>query len=139
MNVSAKKLIAWLSVSVFMLVSFTAEAAGFADLKIKLNRARDTLTVMIRDKDNRGPEQQKLVKDSAEAVSEALAKIKVPESRQARLNTLVSAWNAFKKTREEELVPLLLEGKQEQAVKLASGIQAERFSKMMELCDELAY
>lgn len=136
---TVKGLIACLAISVFVLLSITAEAGEFDEVKTKLNEARDTLTLMVRNPDKRGPDQQKLVKESAEAVSKALAGIKVSADKTARFDLLVTTWNNFRKTREEELVPLLLAGKQEEAVKLASGVQAERFSKMIELCNELAY
>lgn len=139
MNLTAKRLIAGLAVFFFMLISIAAEASEFGDLQNKLNTARETLTTMIQNPNKRGPDQQKLVKESADAVSAALAKIKVPADKEPRFKKLVETWGAFKKTREEQLVPLLVSGKQDEAVKIASGVQAERYGKMITLCEELGY
>ena len=46
-------------------------------------------------------------------------------------------WSAFKKTREDELVPMILGGKQADAEKLAGGVQKERFQKIIGLVDGL--
>ena len=46
-------------------------------------------------------------------------------------------WAEFKKTREEELVPLILAGKQEEGKKIAMGIQKERLTKVLTLTKEL--
>ena len=50
---------------------------------------------------------------------------------------LVDTWSAFKKTREDELVPMILGGKQADAEKLAGGVQKERFQKIIGLVDGL--
>jgi hypothetical protein len=50
---------------------------------------------------------------------------------------LVETWNAFKKTREAELVPAILAGKDDEAKKLAGGIQKERITKCQQLVGEL--
>ncbi|MBI5327231.1 MAG: hypothetical protein HZB80_02915 [Deltaproteobacteria bacterium] len=125
--------------TVLFLFSFSASAyAGeFGDLKKKTNDARDSLLSMLKNKDRRGAEQQKLVKDTADAVSAQLAKMKAPAGKEGKFKELVDTWNAFKKTREHELVPLILSGKQEDAEKLGGGVQKGRIKKVMELCDEL--
>lgn len=128
--------------SVFMMMSFlfvavVAHAGEFGDLKKRISDARESLVVMVKNKDKRGADQQKLVKDSADAVSAALSKMKAPAGKEAQLKELVATWGAFKKTREEELVPALLAGKQEDAEKLAGGVQKDRMKKLNDLCDEL--
>lgn len=138
MSLKSKGFIAWLVMSVFVLVS-AVEAATFQELKGKMIDARNSLTLMIQHPDMRTPEQQKKVKDTADAVSATLAQIKVPEAKASRFKLLVDTWDAFKKTREEVLVPLIMAGKEDEAVSIASGIQADRFMKMMALIDELGY
>lgn len=135
----SKSIIAGFALFFFALIAVSASADQFSDLKVKLHEARDNLTNMIQNPNKRGPAQQEKVKKSADEVTEALKKIKVSEEKQSRYQTLVKTWEAFQKTREETLVPLLLQGKVDEAVSIASGIQAERFSKMMSLVDELAY
>ncbi len=134
------RLTAFLAVLIFIVTATASYAAGpgFAELKAKISEARDTLVVMVRNKDRRGADQQKLVKDSANAVSEMLGKMKAPAGKEAKFKELGDTWSAFKKTREDEIVPTLLAGKQEDAEKLAGGVQKERFGKIMALCDELA-
>lgn len=132
-----KKMLAGLMVSCFAFVAVSAHAGQFGDLKKRIGDARDSLVTMVKNKDKRGADQQKLVKDTADAVSTGLAGMKAPAGKEAQFKELVDTWAAFKKTREDEVVPLLLSGKQEEAEKLAGGVQKERFMKINALCDEL--
>jgi len=111
--------------------------AACGDIKDKIMAARSSLVTLLKKSDKRGADQQKLVKDSADAVSDTLAKVKAPAGKEATLKELIDTWNAFKKTREDELVPMILAGKQGDAEKLAGGVQGERFEKMMALCEAL--
>ena len=123
----------------FVFVAVLAHAGEVAILKQKLVDARYALWVMLDNGDKRGVDQQKLVKDTADAVSAMLASMKAPKGKETQFKELVETWKAFKKTREEELVPLILaKGKQKEAETVATGIQNGRFKKMMDLCDELA-
>ncbi len=141
MKLRLNRLVAFAALFFFALVSVAAAQVGeFGDLANKINDARDTLTTMIQNPKKRDEAQQKRVKDTADAVSAALAKIKVTNpDKEYRFKVLVDTWAAFKKTREEVLVPLILQGKDQEAVSIASGIQAERLGKMISLCEELAY
>jgi hypothetical protein len=114
-----------------------AFADDFTDLRGSLSAARESLVTMMVNKDKRGPEQQKLVKDTADAVSAKLAKMKAPAGKEAQFKELVETWNAFKKTRETELVPAILAGKDDEARKLAGGVQKERITKAQQLVGEL--
>lgn len=114
-----------------------AAANEFSDLRTKLSAARESLVTMLVNKDKRGADQQKVVKDTADAVSAALAKMKAPAGKEAQFKELVDTWNAFKKTREAELVPAILAGKDDEAKKLAGGIQKERITKCQQLVGEL--
>ncbi|MBI5814560.1 MAG: hypothetical protein HZB29_03015 [Nitrospinae bacterium] len=122
----------------FLAVSAIPAMAGeFGDIKAKVGAARESFVTLLKNKDKRGADQQKLVKDTADAVSAALAKAKAPAGKEAKFKELSDTWAAFKKTREDELVPAVLAGKQEEADKLAGGIQKERMGKINALCDEL--
>ena len=118
-------------------ISGIANAGEFADLRTKLTAARESLIAMMVNKDKRGPDQQKLVKDTADAVSAQLAKMKAPAGKEAQFKELVSNWNAFKETREKELVPAILKGEDDKAKKIAGGIQKERYTKCQTLTSEL--
>jgi len=140
MNLRLNRLIALAAVFFFAIVSVAAAQGEFGDLQNKINDARDTLTTMIQNPKKRDAAQQKRVKDTADAVSAAIAKITVTNpDKEYRFKILVDTWAAFKKTREEVLVPLLLNNKDQEAISIASGIQAERLGKMISLCEELAY
>lgn len=141
MKLRLDRLVALAAVFFFALVSVASAQMGeFGDLANKINDARDSLTTMIQNPMKRDEAQQKRVKDTAAAVSAALAKIKVTNpDKEHRFQLLVETWAAFKKTREEVLVPLILQGKDQEAISIASGIQAERLGKMISLCEELGY
>lgn len=127
--------------AVFMLLSvfiaFAAHAGEFAVLKQKMLEARYSLYIMLDNGDKRGPDQQKRVQETSDAVSAMLSGMKAPAGREAQFKELDSTWKAFKKTREEELVPLILARKQKEAEEIATGVQNDRFKKMMDLCDAL--
>ncbi len=114
-----------------------ANANEFTDLRAELSAARESLVTLLVNKDKRGADQQKIVKDTANAVSAHLAKMKAPAGKEAQFKELTDTWNAFKKTRETELVPAILAGKEDEAKKLAGGIQKERITKCQQLVGEL--
>jgi len=133
-----KTWIASLAVAVVTLCNSTlAQANEFTDLRGKLSAARESLVTMMVNKDKRGADHQKVVKDTADAVSAQLAKLKAPAGKEQQLKELTETWNAFKKTRETELVPAILAGKEDEAKKLAGGIQKERITKCQQLVGEL--
>ncbi len=125
-----------LTLSVFACTSL-AHANEFADLRGKMSAARESLVTMLVNKDKRGADHQKVVKDTADAVSAQIAKMKAPAGKEAQFKELVDTWNAFKKTREAELVPAIMAGKEDEAKKIAGGIQKERFTKCQQLLGEL--
>ena len=133
-----KKLLLSLGLAVLALCATPlAHANDYEELRTKLSAARESLITMLMNKDKRGAEQQKLVKDTADAVSAALTKMKAPAGKEAQFKELVDNWNAFKKTRETELVPAILAGKDDEARKIAGGIQKERITKCQQMVSEL--
>ena len=114
-----KKLLAIFAVIVLAGTSMSANAGEFGDLRTMLSAARESLVAMMLHKDKRGADQQKLVKDTADAVSAQLAKMKAPAGKEAKFKELVETWKAFKETREKELVPAILKGNDEEAKKIA--------------------
>lgn len=115
----------------------SANAGEFAELRNKMSAARELLVVMMVNKDKRDLAQQKLVKDSADQVSAQLARMKAPAGKEPQFNELVTTWNAFKTTRETELVPAILKGNDAEARKIGGGIQKERIAKCLALASEL--
>lgn len=132
-----KKSLVSLLVSFFVLFAVSVQAADFSGLKKKVAEARESLLVMIKITGKQGPDQQKRVKETADAVSEMLSVMKAPPGKEAQFKELVDTWSIFKKLREEEIVPLILSDKREEADKLAGGAQRERYKKVKQLCDEL--
>jgi hypothetical protein len=132
-----KKLFATLAAVALTTFAHPVLAGDFEDLRTKLSAARESLVAMMLNKDKRGADQQKLVKDTADAVSAHLAKIKAPAGKEAKFKELVETWAAFKQTREAELVPAILAGKDDEAKKIAGGIQKERITKCQTLTSEL--
>ena len=133
-----KKLISLFLVALLALTASTwASANEFSDLRTELSAARESLVTMMTNKDKRGADQQKIVKTTADAVSAHLAKMKAPAGKDAQFKELVDTWNAFKKTREAELVPAILAGKDDEARKMAGGIQKERITKCQQLVGDL--
>ncbi|MEI8170733.1 MAG: hypothetical protein WCG50_13725 [Rhodoferax sp.] len=133
-----KKLLSLLFVAFTALTaSSLAHANEFTDLRTELSAARESLVTMMTNKDKRGADQQKIVKATADAVSAHLAKMKAPAGKEAQFKELNEAWNAFKKTREVDLVPAILAGKDDEARKIAGGIQKERITKCQQLVGDL--
>lgn len=134
---SMKKFIRLCVLPVLFFVTASAHAGEFSELRAKVVEARDTLVTLVKNENKRGPHQQKLVKDSANTVSAQIAEMKAPAGKEAEFKEMSENWAAFKKTREEELVPLILAGKQKEGKKIAMGIQKVRLTKVLTLCNEL--
>ena len=133
-----KKLLASFFVALLAMTAASwANANEFSDLRTELSAARESLITLMTNKDKRGADQQKIVKATADAVSAHLTKMKAPAGKEAQFKELVEAWNAFKKTREVELVPAILAGKDDEARKLAGGIQKERYTKCQQIVGDL--
>ena len=128
-----KALSALLVPTLMILAAAPAQAGEFAALKEEIVAARKALTNMVLYLDKRGPEHQKQVKDTADAVSAHLAKLKAPAGRTTEFKELKDTWDAFKKTREKELVPAILAGEREKYEKIGAGIQKERLDRMYAL------
>jgi superfamily II RNA helicase len=120
-----------------LLVPSLALANDFEDLRSEMTAARESLVTLVVNKDKRGTDQQKLVKESADKVSAHLGKMKAPSGKEAAFKELSETWAAFKKTRESELVPAVLAGRDDDAKKLVNGIQKERYTKCQQLVGDL--
>ncbi len=118
-------------------VAAPASAGDFLVLRQDIAGARQALVGMLLYRERRGPEQQVLVKASADAVSARFAMLKAPTGRQREFAELKSTWEAFKRTRETELVPAILANDREKYERVAAGIQKERLERMYALIDLL--
>ncbi len=120
-----------------LLASFPAAAGEFATLREEISAARASLVSMVTNRDRRGPLEQKQVKDTADAVSLHLARLKAPQGRSAEFQELVATWNAFKATREKELVPAILANDTAKVTRLGAVVQKERLDRMYALLKAL--
>lgn len=120
-----------------LLTASTVEAGEFTELFYKIVEARDSLITFAKDKDKQGRSQQKLVKDTANIVSTTIANMNPPAGKEAEFEEMLKIWADFKHTREEELVPLILAGKEKDALSIAMGLQKKRLGKVLALCDTL--
>ena len=119
------------------LLAMPRHTENFGDLKEKAILARRALIVMLKDKNKRGDYWQNMARESTVTVSDLLGRINEPQGMAKEFKELSDTWAAFVKTREEELIPLLLAGKEEEAEKIAKGVQAGRMKKVLILCDAL--
>ncbi len=125
-------------VAAFLLVvALPAYASELSTLKEDMLAARKELVTMVMNPGKRGPDQQKRVKDTADAVSAQLDRMAVPDGKADRFKELRATWDAFKHTRETELVPAILAGNKQEAEKIASGVQKERLERCFALISEL--
>ena len=121
-----------------LILSLSAYSATIKDIKSQVEEARNSLLVLLKDKTKRGADQQKLVKDTADTVSKTFSGLTAPKGKEKQFEELKSTWEAFKKTREDELVPFILKDKQTEAEAIANGIQKERMGKMKKLIEEIS-
>ncbi len=56
-----------------------------------------------------------------------------------KLNEFSSVWEAFKNTRESQIIPAIQSGNREGARQIAEGIQADRIKRMRELLAEMKF
>lgn len=114
-------------------VAPAAPRQDFEVLRQEIAAARQALVTMILHRDMRGADQQRQVKATADAVSATLAKLQAPAGKEAEFKELKSTWDAFRKTREKELVPAILRQDQPTYERIGAGIQKERLDRMYAL------
>lgn len=109
------------------------QAATICDVKVALNDARSNLVTMVGSTDKAEQEALKVkIDDATTQLEEAFGAMLSDENKadDAQLNTFKESWEAFKNTRETEIVPAIYAGKNADAKAIATGIQAERLKVM---------
>src|SRR5512143_3657322 len=109
--------------------------AAHADaIRDGLMSARKNLVAMIDTSDQAA--QDKLYAEVTtasqtvdDALRTALADKATTEDQAAKLKQFQEIWEAFKKTRETEIVPAIRAGNKDTARSIAKGVQAERMTK----------
>jgi hypothetical protein len=139
MNAITKFAAVFAAVSAFSLAALASPAD---DALSSLMKARQSLITLLdtTDKPAQATLQSEIGKASKEvddSIKVALADKTTAKDAAAKYKELKEVWEAFKKTRDGEIVPAVKAGKADAAKALAKGIQAERFGKMKELLGAL--
>ncbi len=117
--------------------------AGHADtIQTALGEARANLVAMIDASDKAAQDDlhakvTKASKDVDAAIETALKDAATTPDQAAKYKDFKATWDAFKNTRETEIVPAVRAGKTADAKAIAGGVQAERMKKMKGLLAEL--
>ncbi len=105
-------------------------AANKADAMTAIKTAREKLVALI---DTKEPGTQKMLIDEIHKASDEADKQLAALGGDAKAKEAKGVWEEFKKTRETQIIPAVQGGHPEKAKEIATGIQKERFKKIMEL------
>lgn len=122
-------------------LSSPVQAGPVGDIKATLTTTRQQTMAMLSEDDRAVLEMRydDALKSSKE-LDVLLAAAMKNESLRALQPTLTqfkTVWETFKKTRDAEIIPLLMSGERLKARFTALTVQAPRFKKMNELLDSL--
>lgn len=113
-------------------------ADDIAKLRVNLTLVRARLLTMMIEKDKEALEEHKEeIGDLTERIDELFGKVEksaAASNLSAALSHITKAkeaWTAFRKTRDEELIPLIFNGQIDKAKEIATGIQAERYNTFL--------
>jgi hypothetical protein len=116
-----------------LLAAGSAHAAPSDDACAAMMEARGHLVAMIgsTDKAMHADLKPKIqaASDKVDAIVNAMQK-SYNAGNEAQANAFKPVWEAFKATRENDIIPAVLAGKNADAKALATGIQAERMKQM---------
>jgi Four helix bundle sensory module for signal transduction len=126
-------------ISFFLAVPSTVFAGKVDDIQAKLNQSRQQTMEMLSEPDKtalemRYEEALTFSKDVDTKLKSALADPSI-QTQRPLLEEFKQVWTVFKATRDQEVVPLLMAGKQGEARALARKVQLPRFKHMNELLD----
>jgi hypothetical protein len=111
------------------------------DLKTKLVDARTALVTMLGESDKQNQEAcrttvKNLTQETITLFS-TLAENEKGTNVEGKLKELKDAWDIFRNTRDNEVIPNFFAGKVAEAKATGGGIQKERFAKISSMVDEL--
>lgn len=112
-----------------------------ATLKASINEARAVLVAMTGETDTEKRDKYRDVIKGISSLIDSDFSEWLTKSKNARIDATVrelkSTWDAFRDTRDTQIIPFIYEGKIQEAKRLAFGIQVERYNKMVGLSNEL--
>lgn len=137
-----KSAIASLLTAITLLVATCPALAGpIGDIKSTLTSSRQQTMAMLSEDDRAVLEMryEDALKSSKHLDALLVAALKNDALRNAQptLRQFKEVWEAFKKTRDEDIIPDLMAGSNLKARAMALAIQAPRFKKMNDLLDSL--
>lgn len=132
-----KKLLAVAAIASLTLLSFSAQAGQFGDLREKITEVRTSMIDLLMKKDARGPQQWKAADDKSAAAKSTLAALKAPAGKEAQFAELKTIVTAFLNTRDKELRDALVAGNDAEAKNILTATQKDRFAKITALTNEL--
>lgn len=116
-------------------------ASDINGVKTKLMDARTALVTMLGESDKTKQEgcraTVKKLTDETLALFPTLIEKAKGTKAEAKLNEVKSAWDIFRNTRDNEVIPNFFAGKVAEAKAVGGGIQKERFAKISAMVEEL--
>ncbi len=106
-------------------------------VKEAITAARQKLVTMVKADPAEYGHLKTDVTDASKHADDVLGAALAAGHHTDKLVEVKTTWEAFKATRDTELIPSLEGGHPDQAKALATGVQKERFEKMMHLLDEI--
>lgn len=117
-------------------------AGDVNDLKSKFVDARTALVAMLGEADKAKQEEcAAKVKQVTQATIDFFPGLMTKATgtpAEAKLKEIKDAWDIFRNTRDNEVIPLFFAGKVDEAKAIGGGIQKERFGKISAMVDALA-
>lgn len=127
------------SIAVLVAMPSSAFAGKVEDIQTRLNQSRQQTMAMLSEADKSVLEMryEEALASSKEVDASLQSAMADPSLRtqQVPLEEFKQVWEVFKTTRDQEIVPLLMAGKQDQARALAQNVQSSRFKRMNDLLD----
>lgn len=112
-----------------------------ANLKARINEVRAVLVAMTGETDKiKIDRYHETIKEISSLIDRDFLEWLSHDSGAeiiATVSELKSTWEAFRNTRDTQIIPFIYEGRMQEAKELALGIQAERYKKMVALSTEL--
>jgi hypothetical protein len=119
-----------MAAAAMMLTSGLAQAATSADVCTNLGEARTQLVALLGEADATKFDGYKAKIQAASSAVDANLASMAGGPDAAKADSFKKVWEAFKATREKEIIPAVYAGEKDKAKGLATGIQAERMKEM---------